>query len=317
MNNLERSIKIALTDCLGVKPQETVLIVTDDQKIETAGLFYKYAQGYAREVTLACMVPRQNNGQEPPLAISRMMRAVDVIFMITSKSLSHTQSRRQASASGARIASMPGVNKDMIVRTLCADHRAIKKSGEKLSRIVSRANGVRITTKAGTDLSFSIKGRRALPDHGIIPYKGGFTNLPAGEVYLAPVEGSANGLLVIDGSIADIWPIKNPIKIAIANGFAVGVGKGQQAEELWQIISAHGQNGLNVAEFGIGINPRAKITGNVLEDEKVLGTIHIAFGDNSGFGGRVKVPSHQDGIVKDPNVWLDGKQLMKNGKLLI
>jgi leucyl aminopeptidase (aminopeptidase T) len=86
---------------------------------------------------------------------------------------------------------------------------------------------------------------------------------------------------------------------------------------LWQTISAHGRNGLNVAEFGIGINPRAKITGNVLEDEKVLGTIHIAFGDNSGFGGRIKVPSHQDGIVKNPDVWLDGKQLMKNGKLLI
>ncbi|MDP2808166.1 MAG: aminopeptidase, partial [bacterium] len=276
-----------------------------------------YAQGYAREVLLACMTPRQNNGQEPPQAIARMMQSADVIFMITSKSLSHTQARRQASASGARIASMPGATKDMIVRTLCADHRAIKMTGEKLSRVVSRASQVRITTKAGTDLSFSIKGRQAHPDHGIIHSKGGFTNLPAGEVYAAPVEGSANGLLVIDGSIADIWPIKKPIKIAIANGFAVGVEKGRQAKELWQILSAHGQNGLNIAEFGIGINPRAKITGNVLEDEKVQGTIHIAFGDNSGFGGKVKVSSHQDGIVKNPDVWLDGKQLMKNGKLLI
>ncbi|MDO9068248.1 MAG: aminopeptidase [Deltaproteobacteria bacterium] len=317
MNNLERSINVALTDCLGVKPKETVLIVTDDQMKETAGLFYKQAQGYAREVALACMPPRQSNGQEPPAAIARMMLKSDVIFMITSKSLSHTQARRQASAKGARIASMPGATRDTIVRTLCADHRAIKKTGEKLAAIVSRASQVRIITKAGTDLSFSIKGRQAHPDHGIIHFQGGFTNLPAGEVYTAPVEGSANGLLVIDGSIADLWPIKKPIKIAIADGFAAGVEKGRQTEELWQIISAHGQNGLNVAEFGIGINPRAQITGNVLEDEKVLGTIHIAFGDNSGFGGKVKVPSHQDGIVKDPDVWLDGKQLMKSGRILI
>jgi len=317
MSNLERSIKIALTDCLGVKLRETVLIVTDDQMIETAGLFYQQAQGYAREVALACMPPRQNNGQEPPTAIARMMQESDVIFMLTSKSLSHTQARRQASAKGARIASMPGATRDMIVRTLCADHQAIKRVGEKLSRIVSRASQVRITTKAGTDLIFSIKGRQAHPDHGIIHSQGGFTNLPAGEVYTAPVEGSTNGLLVIDGSIADLWPIQKPIRIAVANGFAAGVEKGRQAEELWNTISAHGQNGLNVAEFGIGINPRARITGNVLEDEKVLGTIHIAFGDNSGFGGRVKVPSHQDGIVKSPDVWLDGKQLMKNGKLLI
>ena len=317
MNNLERSIKIAFTDCLDVKPRETVLIVTDDQMMETAGLFYKYAQGHAREVILACMTPRQNNGQEPPPAIARMMQGADAVFIITSKSLSHTQSRRRASASGARIASMPGATREMIVRTLCADHRAIKSTGEKLAGIVSRASEVRITTKAGTDLTFSIKGRRAHPDHGIIPFKGGFTNLPAGEVYVAPVEGSASGLLVIDGSVADIWPIIKPIKIAISNGFAVGTEKGRQAKELWRTISAHGQKGLNVAEFGIGINPRATITGNVLEDEKSLGTIHIAFGDNSGFGGKVKVPSHQDGIVKDPDVWLDGKQLMKNGNLLI
>jgi leucyl aminopeptidase (aminopeptidase T) len=317
MNNLERSIKIALTDCLGVKPQETVLIVTNDQLIETAGLFYKYAQALAREVLLACMPPRQNNGQEPPPAVAKMMLEADVMFLITSKSLSHTQARRRASARGARIASMPGVTREMIVRTLCADHRAIKKTGEKLAGIVSRAQEVRITTKAGTDLNFSIKGRQAHPDHGIIPFKGGFTNLPAGEVYVAPVEGSANGLLTIDGSIADIWPIKKPIEVAVFRGFAVGAGRGPQARKLWQMISAHGKNGLNVAEFGIGINPQAKITGNVLEDEKVLGTIHIAFGDNSGFGGKVKVPSHQDGIVKDPDVWLDGKQLMKNGRLLI
>jgi leucyl aminopeptidase (aminopeptidase T) len=317
MNNLERSIKIALTDCLGVNPRETVLIITDDQMIETAGLFYKHAQGYALEVALACMPPRQNNGQEPPPAIAQIMLKSDVIFMITSKSLSHTQARRRASARGARIASMPGATRDMVVRTLCADHQAIKRTGEKLSRIVSRASQVRITTKAGTDLRFSIKGRQAHPDHGIIHSRGGFTNLPAGEVYTAPVEGSANGLLVIDGSIADLWPLQRPIKIAISNGSAAGVEKSRQAEELWRIISAHGRKGLNVAEFGIGINPRAKITGNVLEDEKVLGTIHIAFGDNSGFGGRVKVPSHQDGIVKDPDVWLDGKQLMKNGKLMI
>lgn len=317
MNNLERSIKIAITDCLGVKPRETVLIVTDDQMIETAGHFYKQAQSHAREVALACMPPRQNNGQEPPLAIAQMMLNSDVIFMITSKSLSHTQARRQASAKGARIASMPGATREMIIRTLCADHRAIKKTGEKLAGIVSRASQVRITAKTGTDLRFSINGRQAQPDHGIIPFKGGFTNLPAGEVYIAPVEGSANGLLVIDGSIANIWPIKKPIKIAVSDGFAAGVEKGRQAEELWDIISAHGRNGLNVAEFGIGINPQARITGNVLEDEKVLGTIHIAFGDNSGFGGKVKVPSHQDGIVKDPDVWLDGKQLMKNGRLLI
>jgi leucyl aminopeptidase (aminopeptidase T) len=316
MNMLEKSIKTALRDCLKVKNSETVLVVTDDLMIDLAGNFYRQAARYASQAVLVCMPPRQNNGQEPPPAVADMMRAAEVVFLLTSKSLSHTQARRDASASGARIASMPGATRGMIERTMHANHLSMKRTGEKLAAIVSRARHVRIRTKLGTDLEFSIAGRKAYPDHGLVGYKGGFTNLPAGEVYIAPIEGTANGRLVVDGSIADIWPIRRPIEIAVSRGHAVGMRAGNEARCLWETISRHGRDGMNVAEFGIGINPKAKITGNVLEDEKAMGTIHIAFGDNSGFGGRIKVPSHQDGIIKNPDVWLDGKQLMKNGKLL-
>jgi leucyl aminopeptidase (aminopeptidase T) len=305
-----------MLECLAVKPGETVLVVTDDLMIDLAGEFYRKACEYAGETVLACMRPRQNNGQEPPPAVAGLMRSAQVIFLLTSRSLSHTQARRDATDAGARIASMPGATRPMIERTLSADHQKMKATGERLAAIVSRAEQVRITGPAGTDLVFSIKGRQAHPDHGLVGQRGGFTNLPAGEVYVSPVEGTAAGRLVVDGSIADIWPIRRPIEIAVAGGHAAGMGPGTEARRLWNIISKHGRDGLNVAEFGIGINPRARITGNVLEDEKALGTIHIAFGDSSGFGGKVKVPSHQDGIVKNPDVWLDGKQLMKSGKLL-
>jgi leucyl aminopeptidase (aminopeptidase T) len=111
--------------------------------------------------------------------------------------------------------------------------------------------------------------------------------------------------------------MKKPMVIAISHGYAVGMQGGREAKNLWDMLSIHGKNAFSVAEFGIGINPRATITGNILEDEKALTTIHIAFGDNSGFGGRVSVPSHQDGIVRDPSVWVDGKLLMVKGKLKI
>ena len=316
MKPLEKAVTTAVRDCLGVKRHEAVLVVTDDELKCLGTVFYEVARGYAGEALLACMPPRQNHGQEPPPAVARAMLEADAIFLVTSKSLSHTQARRRASARGARIASMPGATEDMVVRTLNADYGRIKRLGEAVVRKVSGAREVRITTGLGTDLTLSLRGRQSHPDTGVIHQPGGFTNLPAGEVFTAPLEGTAEGRLVIDGAIADIWPITRPIEVAIAAGYAVGMGPGKEARRLWGILARHGRQAFNVAEFGIGTNYKARLTGNILEDEKVLGTVHIAFGDNSTIGGRVRVPSHQDGIVTRPSVWIDGKQLMREGRLL-
>ena len=317
MDKLLRPITIAVRDCLAVRRRETVLVVTDDAKCEIGEVLYQVAKRRAREAVLMRMTQRQNHGQEPPPAVARAMLEADAIFLVTGMSLSHTGARRAANAKGARIASMPGITEDMILRTLSADYGRIKRLGEKISKIVSGAPEIRITTALGTDLAFSGKGRKAHPDTGIIPFKGGFTNLPAGEVYLAPLEGTANGRLVIDGAIAGMWPLRRPIEVAVARGYAVGVGPGSEAARLWKLLAKHGRQALNVAEFGIGTNYKAKLTGNVLEDEKVLGTIHIAFGDNSTMGGTVRVPSHQDGIVTRPTVWIGSRKIMEDGRLLV
>jgi leucyl aminopeptidase (aminopeptidase T) len=316
MYGLDKALAIAVRDCLAVKKNETVLVVTDDAKKDIGEALYRMSKRFARESLLMLMPQRSNHGQEPPSAVARAMLEADAIFLVTRMSLSHTQARRAANAKGARIASMPGITEDMIQRTLNVDYHRIKRLGERISKIVSGAPLIRITTRLGTDLTFSGKGRKAHPDTGVITFRGGFTNLPAGEVYLAPVEGTAQGRLVIDGAIAGMWPLKRPIEVAIAKGYAVGVGPGSEAARLWKLLSVHGRQAFNVAEFGIGTNHQARLTGKVLEDEKVLGTIHIAFGDNSTMGGRVKVPSHQDGIVTRPTVWIGGSKLMEDGRLL-
>ncbi len=317
MKGLDKALAIAVRDCLAVKPTETVLVVTDDVKKDIGEALYLVSKRFARESVLILMPQRANHGQEPPSAVARAMLKADAVFLVTQMSLSHTQARRAANAGGARIASMPGITEDMIRRTLSADYGRIKRLGEKISKIVSGAPRIRITTRLGTDLAFSGKGRKAHPDTGVIPFRGGFTNLPAGEVYLAPVEGTANGKLVIDGAIAGMWPLKKPIEVAVSKGYAVGVGPGAEAQRLWGLLAPHGRQAFNVAEFGIGTNYKAKLTGRVLEDEKVLGTIHIAFGDNSTMGGRIRVPSHQDGIVTRPTVWIGDRKLMEDGRLLL
>jgi leucyl aminopeptidase (aminopeptidase T) len=317
MGKLDRALTIAVRDCLGVKPRETVLVVTDDAKCAIGEALYQVAKRRAREAVLMRMPQRQNHGQEPPPAVARAMLEADAIFLVTGMSLSHTQARRAANAKGARIASMPGITEDMIQRTLNVDYHRIKRLGEKISKIASGAPRIRITTRLGTDLTFSGRGRKAHPDTGVIPFRGGFTNLPAGEVYLAPVEGTAQGRLVIDGAIAGMWPLRRPIEVAVSKGYAVGVGPGSEARRLWEMLRLHGRQAFNVAEFGIGTNYKARLTGRVLEDEKVLGTIHIAFGDNSTMGGVVRVPSHQDGIVTRPTVWIGGRKLMEDGRLFV
>jgi leucyl aminopeptidase (aminopeptidase T) len=317
MNKIDKAVKVALEQCLAVKKSETALVVTDDANLKVGEVLYRTARPLCRDVVLMIMPERENNGQEPPDEVAASMLKSDAVFLATTKSLSHTRARKNASKAGARIASMPGITLDMMSRTIDVDYKKMEKVGERICRFLENTNEVLIKTERGTSLCFSIKGRRAEPDIGIIPNPGGFTNLPAGEVYLAPVEGTAYGRLVVDGSIGDTGILKKPIEIALSHGFAVGIKGGREARNLWEMLSKHGKNAFNVAEFGIGINSKATITGNILEDEKALTTIHIAFGDNSGFGGKISVPSHQDGIVRDPSVWVDGKLLLEKGRLKI
>ena len=177
---------------------------------------------------------------------------------------------------------------------------------------------IRITAPAGTDISFSIKGRKAISSKGLFHQKGESGNLPTGETFLAPVEGTSNGVFVVDGSMAGLGLIKNAnIKIEVEKGFATRITGGNAANKLTKMLDSVGKDARNIAEFGIGTNDSVKLSGILLEDEKVLGTVHIALGNNVSMGGKVNVPIHLDGVIKEPTVYLDGKEIMKLGKLLI
>jgi leucyl aminopeptidase (aminopeptidase T) len=146
--------------------------------------------------------------------------------------------------------------------------------------------------------------------------KGQWGNLPTGEAYLAPLEGKSNGVVVVDGSMASVGMTAQPIRITVKDGYATDIAGGPEAQRLIALLEPHGRDGRNVAEFGIGTNDRAKLTGIILEDEKVMGTIHVAFGDNKSMGGSVRVASHLDGLVTQPTVWFDDRLIMDAGKFV-
>ncbi|MGB9792192.1 MAG: aminopeptidase [Thermacetogeniaceae bacterium] len=315
---LQRACQILARDCLDIKNDETVLIVVDDESKELGEILEKNVRQYAKEVILIKMKTRSRNGEEPPLLVAEAMSLAEVVIAPTTKSITHTEARRRACQKGARVASMPGIDLDMLTRTLNADYNAIQALTHKLTDLLTKGKMVEVSSALGTKITFAITGRQAIADTGMIKNPGDFGNLPAGEAYIAPLERTAEGVIVFDGMIAGIGRLEQPIKATIEEGKLVKAEGGIAAEVLIEMLAKVGkEEAYNLAEFGIGTNDKAMITGKILEDEKVIGTIHFAFGDNTSMGGMVKVPIHVDGVVTKPTVKIDDNLIMVEGQLLI
>lgn len=314
---LEKSAGIAIQQCMAVKAGETVLVVADEPTRNVGRALWEKAVEAGAEALYMEMTPRKNDGAEPPPAIAAAMQHADVILGATSRSISHTQARKEASKNGARIATLPGITEDIMQRTLSADYHAIAKLTEKFAHVLTEGKIAHVTTPAGTDLTLSIEGRTGHPDTGINHNAGDFSNLPAGEAYIAPVEETAEGVLVIDGAMAGIGVLEAPIKLTIERGYVTSIEGGRETERLEAMLGDYGKMARNIAELGIGTNDQAVLSGRVLEDEKVKGTVHLALGNNFGFGGTVQVPLHLDGILLNPTLTIDGQVIIKDGKHLI
>jgi aminopeptidase len=308
---------IAVRDCMGTKQNEKVLIVTDEPLRIIGYSLWQAAKDLGTEVMLVEMLPRKTNGEEPPPEVAELMKKVDVVLCPTSKSLTHTDARRNASAAGARVATLPGVTEEIMIRCMNADYNKIAERTFKICAMMEKTNAIRVTTSLGTNITMPIRGREAHASSGLFKEKGLWGNLPTGESYLAPLEGLSNGVVVVDGSMASVGMVKEPIHILVKDGYATEITGGDEAKRLRELLEPHGKDAYTVAEFGIGTNDKAILTGKILEDEKVMGTIHIAFGDNKSMGGSVRVASHLDGLIKHPTVWFDDKMIMKDGEFVI
>ncbi|GAB6158312.1 aminopeptidase [Desulfotomaculum varum] len=318
MSSLEHGARVALEVCLGVKKGEQVLVVADQGTRTVGRALWEQAVSLEAEALWLEMLPRSVNGEEPPAAVAVAMKQADVVVAATSKSLSHTRARREANQNGVRVASLPGITGEILARTMTADYQKIGELSSRVAELLSKSNEARIITPAGTDLTMSLRGRTAHADTGLLLGNGMFGNLPAGEAYIAPLEGTANGTLVIDGAMAGVGMLKGEIiRITVQNGYAVGIQGGQGAKILEDLLKPLGKEAGNIAELGVGTNDKAIITGNVLEDEKVLGTVHVALGNSISFGGTVDVPIHLDGILLKPTLILDGQTILQEGNLQI
>lgn len=309
----------ALHHNLALRPGESVLIITDAEKRRIGDAFREAAGRLGARVELLEIPVTVHNGQEPPAVAAAKMGRADVVLMPLAKSLSWTHARQAATAAGARIASMARITEETILRTFPIDYTVIRCRVNALADLLDRASAVRVQSAAGTDLRFEILGRSGRGrSGGLYTEKGKWGNLPCGEAFVAPVEGSATGVYVVDASHAGVGALTEPITITVAAGRAIAFAGGAGAATLEQALrAARTSDAFNIAEFGIGCNHRARICGLTLEDEKVLGTCHIALGSNIFFGGTVDAGIHVDGVLRAPTIWLDSRKIMSAGRLQI
>lgn len=301
----KKIVRTIIRDCLGFKKGEHVLIVTDNGLQMLARFFYKEFKEDGIECLLLKMPCGKMHGQEPPKKIASALKAADIALLLTSMSLSHTVARKQASKAGTRMASLPSVTAEILQRSIKLNYTSLKKQVATVARRLTKGNRLEIYTDKGTHLGMSIQGRYGFADNGVYTKPGAFGNLPAGEACIAPCEGTAQGILMVDASAPLVGKVKQPIKLTIKNGYVQDISDAK----ISSLIRPLGRVALNVAEIGIGLNPKARVTGNILEDEKVKQTAHLAIGANISFGGRVSCPCHLDFVFFNPRILIDGERL--------
>lgn len=244
--------------------------------------------------------------------------SVNCVIALSNYSTSHTRFRDFLTRiCGCRYASMPLFDMSMLEGPMRIDWVSLAKRTKNIAKEIKKADFIEVKTINGSFISLSKKGRGVFSDTGILRRPGSFSNLPAGEVCMAPLEGTAKGRLLLEW--APTKRLSSPIVLTVKDGYVIDVqGEDEYVRYLRAKLSERKENG-NIAELGLGTNDHATRPDNILESEKIFGTIHIALGDNSSFGGKVKTPFHQDFVFFKPTVKLiynDGtkKAILKSGK---
>ncbi len=305
---------------LGVQPGERVLIVSDTRTSPSLPIALS-AQAFTlgADAVTVTMPPRSRSGIEPPEPVAAAMREADVVVSVASTSMYHTEAQGAAQRGGVRGCFNAPSQEDAWIRgAMTADFTAIREMSERLAERIRGSARVRVTCPAGTDLPASIEGRE--PKGwltGICRNPGEVSAYPGGEVSLPPVEGTAEGVAVVQHVMTDLGSLSHPITLHVERGLVVAIDGGPDATRL-EVHVEGVENARNFGEVGIGMNPAARLTGEITESKKRLGTAHIAMGDSAGgYGGTIASDVHLDGMVLDATIEVDGEIVVDRGAMRV
>jgi leucyl aminopeptidase (aminopeptidase T) len=313
MPDLADAVSIVVRRCLAVRPGEEVLIVVDSGARAIGEALRDEASAASADAVLTAMDERATHGTEPPRAVAAALAASDVFIAPTTKSLSHTAARKRASDGGARGATMPGVTEEMLARVMAVDFDQMAARSRAVAELLDEGTVARATCPRGTDLTLDLSDRGGISDDGDLSAPGAFGNLPCGEGFIAPRTGEGQ---LVAASLAPLGLTDEPATLTVERGLVVAAAGGLGPQYL-ERLRAHGEAGTNLAELGVGTNDSARLTGNVLEDEKILGTVHVAFGASAGIGGTVSVPIHLDVVITEASLEIDGRPVLDEGRFVL
>ena len=303
--------------CAAVKPRENVLIVTDFMMMPIAEALAMEAFRAGAEVIISAIAPRAGHGQEPPPPVAESMKKADVVFTPVTYSITHTRAVKEACECGSRIIVLTDFRDHMLIKGgLEADFNETRIMCEKFARAFAESETALLTNPAGTHLRMRKQGR---PGNALvcIVEPGQMSPAPNVEANFSPIEESAEGVIVSDASIPyiGIGVLTEPVTATVKKGMITEISGGHQARVLADDLKSRNDPMVyNVAELGVGLNPKCILQGIMLEDEGVFGSVHIGIGTNITLGGNVKAAIHYDLLMLQATIELDGKVVLENGR---
>jgi leucyl aminopeptidase (aminopeptidase T) len=303
-------------DCGGVKPGETVLISTDTNKLRIAEALASAAYAVGATPIIIIIPPVKTHGAQLPEPVVAAFREADVFLQPSTWSQTHTKARVEAIKAGKRGSTMCEITEDALcLGAIEADYEECDRLGRKLGEVLAETKEIRITSPLGTDICGEVKGRPVQYETGLFRNPGEFAAFPDSEINISPVEGTTEGKAVIDVSIMSVGiTLYDPVTLVIKEGKVVDIQGGGNARRFREILEGfEDEKAFNFAEFGIGLNPCARLAATNLEDLGRLGNCHCGIGSNFAIGGKVLAPNHHDAIFKDASVYFDGKLVLDKG----
>lgn len=310
------SARKVFREALGVRKNETILLIYDKPTENVGKAFINAAAMLDLSLTPRMIEVTGGNGADPDPETIAMMQKYNIVIGATKFSLTHCAAMTAARENfGIRGCTLPGITDDLFARSMQVSPKELQAAGRRWKERLDGVRKIRIVTAKGTDITFGIGKCPILVDDARFESAGIVGNIPAGEVFMVPDDGTADGRLVVDASIASMpWKEGDPdCIIDIRKGAAVGF-ESDRGKQLEKTLAQVDKQAFIVAEFGIGTNPFLRLSGNLLEDEKVKGTIHIAFGNSASMGGSNQVPVHIDCLIREPDIFADDVKVMDKGE---
>jgi leucyl aminopeptidase (aminopeptidase T) len=314
MSALEQAVSTVVERCLQVKAGDDVLVIADPDRAQLGEALLAAVRTAGGDPVLMILPPNPARGTEPPAPVAAAFAACDVFIAPCLPSLSHTTARKQASDAGARGATMPGVTAELLARLMSVDFDAMSARCHAVAQLLDDADEAHLTCARGTDFRIDLRGRTGIPDDGDLSAPGAFGNLPCGEGFIAPAGGEGT---IAASSLPGPGVVDEPVLLQVRDGRLDSADDSDAAAQYLEQLDAHGPLGRNLAELGVGTNDRATLTGNILEDEKILGTAHVAFGASAAIGGTVTVPVHLDVVVLEPSLRIGSTQVLDGGRYML